>query len=502
MPTSRIPIDTGTVNNPEDIPGAASSFVNWTIDGAGSGIPKTRPAITNVLFDTANNGKSTGTNQNIIGMYIWRNVIDLRDYLIYVRADRYIVAQNLLTLQKYTLSTTDVTTQLEGAGRATFAEDSLRLIIAGGGALQTWGGDVTGLTSRLASFVVGTNQPPRAATHVTKLANYIIANNQYPGSFNQYIWSNLGDGNDANWNPLNFNTADARPDPAVGVFDNLRELYIFGTQTIQVYGITADANLPFQAAPALNIGTLSPYSPIVLDTQFAFFDHLRRFVISDGRSYQVISDVIAHDLRTISTVNDCFGFRCQVGWWDLLLWVFPTAGLAWYYELNQKKWGQWKSWNTTQGAFISPRIGAYAFYPGGNRHFIGDSAFENVLTFDLDSYLDIALNGTVTEPVVAEIVTPRLDYSTGKRKRCNSVTLYLTRGKASGLAIECSKKDDEGPWSSPALIDLGTQTGDVTNWKNWYPGGIYRRRQYKFRYSGADDSVIAAVEEDYSVMTS
>jgi hypothetical protein len=502
MPTIRIPIDLGQVNNPEDIPGASASVINWTPDGNASGGSKTRPAITNIGFDTANNSKSSGTNQNIIGMYIWKNPIVAQDFLIYVRADRYIVAQNLVTLAKFQLSTSDVTTQLSGSGRAVFAEDSLRLIIAGGGQLQTWTGDTTVMSSRLASYVLGTNQPPQAATHVVKLANYIIANNQFPGSLNQYIWSAIGDGQDGTWPPLNFNTADARPDPVVAVYENLRELYIFGTQTVQVYGVTSDANLPFQSAPALNIGTQSPYSPIPMDTTFAMFDNLRRFVTTDGRSYQVISGPIAHDLRNISTVSDCFGFRSQIGWWDLLIWVFPTEGISWYYELNTQKWGQWKSWNTTKGDYTAPRVGAYVFAPSVNRHFIGDSLYENVLTFDLNSYLDIATNGTVTEPIVAEIVTQRLDYSTAKRKRCNGLTIYLSRGKSSGLAIELSKKDDEGPWSVPTTIDLGTQDGDTTNWKNWYPGGIYRRRQYKIRYSGADDSVISALEEDFTVLTS
>ena len=495
MATADIPITDGQVASAEDQAGQERVVTNFLTDLQGFNV--VRPGITNAVFDPANNAQTSGAA--VIGMYVWTNPVDRQDYLVYVRADRYIVAKNLASLVKTVLSTSDVTTQLDGnAARVTFAEDSLRLMIAGGGQIQTWDG-AAALSSRLAAYVVGTNQPPLGCTHLAKLANYVVGNNVYPGALNQFFWSDLGDGNDTSWPPLNFNTADARPDPVVAVHENLRELYVFGSQTIQVFGVTSDANLPFQASAALDLGTIAPYSIIRLDQTFAFLDYRRRFVQSDGRSFTPLSAAIDKDLQDIPTVSDCWGFRCRVGFWDLLIWVFPSTTSAYYYELNQQKWGRVRGWNGTD-AYALVRMGAYAYYAAGNLHFIGDSLYENVFTFDLDAKNDVAPDGTLTRPIVAERTTGRLDWETTKRKRCNSVRLFLRRGSTAGAAVEVMKSDDGGPWSTPFLVGLGSADGDTTNWADWYPGGIYRRRQYRIRYSNPTDTVISAMEEDFSVL--
>lgn len=501
MPTAVLPIIDGQIASSEDIPGYARVVTNWHVDQLG--FNRTRPGITNAIFDPTNNANASGVNTNIIGMYVWTNPQDRYDYLVYVRADRQIFAKNLSTLVKSALSSaSDVTTQLDGnSARVTWAEDSGRIMIAGGGQIQTWTGVAGTLSARLAVYSFAVNQPPLGATFITKLANYVVANNVQPGMLNQFFWSQIGDGVDGTWPPLNFNTADARPDPVLAVLDNLRELYIFGSSTVQVYGISGDATLPFQASSTLDLGTIAPYSIVRLDQTFVMLDSKRRFVQTDGRSYTVISTPIAKTIRDLATVADCFGFRAVVGFWDLLVWIFPTAKQAFYFDQTGQKWGTWKGWNGTDD-FTAARIGSFVYYPAGNLFFIGDSLFENVFTLDAGTKQDVLPGGTL--PIVAERITGHLDQETTKRKRCNSVRLFLRRGLAAGVgaAIEISKRDDDGPWSEPTFINLATQAGDTEASQDWYPGGIYRRRQYRIRYAGAADVVLSKVEEDFSLMTS
>lgn len=502
MPTGVIDISNGQVASAEDIPGRARTVTNFLPDALGNNV--VRPGISNATFDPTNNRVTSGTNTDIIGAYVWTNPVDRYDYLIYVRRDRTIWAKNLVTLVKTALSSAVITTQLDGnAGRVTFAEDSLRIIIAGGGQLQAWTGFIGVLSSRLAAYTLGVNQPPQSCTHVVKLANYVVANNQYPGSLNQFIWSAIGDGSDGTWPPLNFNTADARPDPVIAVWENLRELYIFGTQTVQVYGITADSALPFQASGSIGLGTAAPYSIIRLDQTFAMLDGQKRFVSTDGRSFEVLSDAIAKTIQDISTVSDCWGFRAIIAHWDLLVWVFPTARTAYYYEQNQKKWGTLRGWNGTDD-FTAIRIGAYVYWPGGGMHMIGDSLYDNVFTWDPAVTTDVAPAGTATLPIVAERITGRISYDTTKRKRRNGVRVTLRRGSVTqvGAAIEIAKADDDGPWSSPTTLDLGTTAGDLSSSRPWYPGGVYRRAQYRLRYSNAAENTVVGIEEDYQVMAS
>lgn len=504
MATGDVPITDGQIASAEDQPEEARVVTNFMTDLQGFNV--VRPGITNADFNTANNDNTSGTNANITGMYVWTNPVDRNDYLVYVRADRYIFAKNLSTLVLTALSSADMTTQLDGnAPHPTFAEDSGRIMIAGGGQIQTWEGVIGALSSRLAAYVAGTNQPPLGATHIAKLTGFVACNNVYPGQLGNILWSDYGDGSDATWPPLNFVVADARPDPVVALFENLRELYAFGTQTLQVYAPSSvDPTIGtagyFAPSASIDLGTIAPYSVIRLDQNFAFLDYRRRFVKSDGRTFTPLSMAIDKTLQDIPTVSDCWGFRCRIGFWDLLVWVFPSTTDAYYYELNQQKWGKWRGWNGTD-AYELIRMGCYAYHPGSNRHFVGDRLYENIFTIDQTARHDVAPDGTNTRAIVAERVTGRLDWETTKRKRSNSVRLFLRRGATSGESVEIMKSDDGGPWSSPFLVGLGSADGDSTNWADWYPGGVYRRRQYKLRYSNSTDTVISAVEEDYSVLS-
>jgi len=478
----------------DDSPDAARRYVNWLVDNISTVRP--RPGITNTTFAPGVYTRTTGTNTGIIGQYIWRSAYDSREYLVYVRQDRTIWAIDLITTVTMALSDTTVATKLDGASIAIFTEDSQRLVIAGGGQLQIWTG--TGLSSRIAGYSLGLNQPPQSATHVLSISNYLVANNAaLPGTRNQIFWSDLGDGNHTVWEPLNFNTADADPDAIVALGQNLRQVFAFGTKTVQVFGIGSDPRLPFAAAASMVLGCGAPYSPIPIDGGgFALLDDNRRFVTTTGNASEWISKDVDKLIRDLSTVSDCIGFRCRIAFWDLLVWLFPTAQRGYAYDQARNTWHQVRGWNNVDD-FASIRIGAYAFWPSGNLHLVGDPNFENIWTLDPAATSDTGPGTTI----VSDIVTARLDQGMAGRKRCNRVRFFLRRGASSGApaSLDVSKKDDDGPWSAFQQLDLGI-AGDYRSFVDWFPGGIYRRRQYRVRYSSGITTSIAKMVEDVEAL--
>jgi hypothetical protein len=494
MPEALIPIDDGQKASADDSPGAARLAINWMIDS--NDTVRRRPAIINTALNPGVYNRTTGTNTGVIGAYVWRSIFNQREYLVYVRKDRTIYALDLITLVTTSLSDATAATQLDGAAtQVTFAEDSQRLIMAGGGQLQIWVGNVATLTARIAATVFGTNQPPLSATHVVGIANYLVANQAaLPGTNTQILWSNLGDTNHVTWNPLNFNTADADPDPIVSVSANLREVFAFGTKTVQAFGIGSDPTLPFAASASLAVGCAAPYSPIRTDSAFAWMDETRQFIKSDARQHTAFSDDVNKLIRAFSTVSDGFGFRLRQGYWDLLVWIFPTENKAYAYDQAKKKWFQWRGWNGIDD-HSSLRLGCYAYWPSGNFHIVGDPQFENLWTLDDTGTSDSG----AAQPIVCERVTNRLDQGYSGRKRCSKVRFYVKRGTTAQPAttpayLDVSKKDDDGDWTSSQQIDLGI-AGDNASFKDWYPGGIYRRRMYRVRYSGTPDIAIAKMVE-------
>lgn len=483
-----IPLDDGLKPAEEDFPGAVQTVVNWMTDTSGG--LRLRPAISNQTLDPGVYAATSGTLTGIIGSYVW----DHGDqYLVYVRQDRTVWAKSLTSNFVQALSSVAIPTSLlDGSRRPVFAEDSLRLIIAGGGQLQTWSGG--GLTTRISATVFGVNEPPLAATHVVSLANYLVANDTRPGFNNQIFWSGQGDANHTSWFPLNFNSADAEPDPIVALGANSRELYAWGTKTLQVFGIGSDPLLPFAATAAIAIGNSAPYSVIRYDDQWAWLDGTRRFVMGNGRDNQEISSDINRAVRALSTVSDCFGFRAQTAFWDLLVWVFPTAGEAFVYNVPEKKWRRWNSWDGIQ-AQGPLRVSSAAQDISRGWIIVTDPLYENLWTLDPTSETDTGPG----QPIVADLITKRIDWDVDKRKRRLRTLVYVKRGTAAQDAadtgyLECAKRDDEGDWSAPKRLNLG-RAGDYTSSATWYPGGIYRRTQYRFRYSsGLDIALSRAIE--------
>lgn len=73
-------------------------------------------------------------------------------------------------------------------------------------------------------------------------------------------------------NPLKYGSAEADPDPIVGLGRLRGELYAFGTNTIQVYSNQGGNLFPFQASPGatIPIGCVGPYAKVKFAQTYAF----------------------------------------------------------------------------------------------------------------------------------------------------------------------------------------------------------------------------------------
>lgn len=445
--------------------GAPAEVTNWQVDAAG--INRPRPSL--VTYATIGLGSSP-----LVGLFVWTT------WVIGVTQDRKLWALSSASPTIWTaLSDATAATQLDGLTRPVFAADGLRVVIAGGGAIQKWEG--AGLSARLGGGP--------SATHVASLGGRFAADDM--NSPQVWDWSNLGDGVHATWDALAFTTADARPDPVVAIQENLRELFVFGTSTIQVYSVSSDPFNPFSTVVSANVGTTAPYSIIRMDESFAFLDDKRRFVLSDGRGVNVLSDAISKDLRALTTVSDCWGYREDYQNYSNIIWTCPTAGRTFVYDTDRKAWGERKYYS---GGFqVAMPQGCYVYWPALNLHLLGSTSTGAVYQLDADTRSD--LGGTL----LCDRTSGIHDLGTGKRKRDQRLLLTIRRGTV-GLGevdsqMEVRVRDDQGAWSDWDTTDLG-EPSDAEQTVQLRIGGVFRRRQYQFRYSGTHEiSLISAVQE-------
>lgn len=385
------------------------------------------------------------------------------------------------------ISDATAATQLTGTGRPVFAEDGLpRLVVAGGNSPLQWTG------AGLCSTLVASGHTP-AATHIAYLGLRLIANDV--SNPTQWYWSDLGDGLHTSWNAASFTTADASPDNIVGVYANLREAYVFGERSMQVYAVGTDPLNPFDNVVTLPIGCAAPYSPVEADGRWLWVDNKRRIIASDGRAFEDLSADISITLRDMTTVSDCWSYREDLKMGTSYIFVFPTEGKTFAFDFDGRTWIE-RSHYTAQGSDGMP-IASAAFWPAQNVQLFGALHDSTVYRFDPDVRTDIG------DPLVMDRVTGWLDHGTNSRKRSLRVRLTVRRGTGDASTagtLEVRKADDGGAWDDWEFVDVGI-AGDNVQVVDAFLGGVFRRRRYQFRYSGTQEFALLAAEEHFAEVT-
>jgi hypothetical protein len=345
------------------------------------------------------------------------------------------------------------------------------------------------LASFLGDYGTGDSYVPTYQTTMACFANSIVANDATDATTADVVaFSGLGLTGQEDWDPLDYVTSDARPDAIVAIRENVNEVYVFGESSLQVF--VPDENSFLAPARTLNVGCAAAASVVFHNEGFYWLDEKRRFVFSDGRQVQVVSDPIAQTVKDIGTVSDCWGFRLFTGRSDSLVWVFPTDTRTFALQVGGG-WSQWHGWDR------------------GHRLWAGRSVFawesENVTLVGLDDGIigkfDASSGADMGVTFKAEVLTGYIDRDTQALKLNRAVRLRFKRGQsATSSVVRLSWRDDAGAWSMPIDIDLGAY-GDSDPVVVKHSLGTYRQRQWKLEMTDADDLVLVGVEEDFEILS-
>lgn len=384
-------------------------------------------------------------------------------------------------------------TDLQGTGRPVFAETDALLVIAGGSVPQKIvladdssdrlaGGPpssshVIANSSRLSMNHVADDFPGRISYSSTAFASDVYTGHEQWG---------VGNGT------AGFYTAESRPDPVVALHENTNEVFAFGTRTLQVF--SPDSQVVYAPLPAREYGIGAAYSVVRVDHSFAWIDHRRRIVVSDGRSVQVLSQGIQQDLDDMSSVSDAFGYRVHHGHLDLLVWTFPTDGRTYVYQAGGG-WSQWSGWDSGSNNWKRFVVNCHYQRPVGAQNLVGT-------TDGKVGELKQSASDDLGDTIVSRVTTGFLDRGTDRRKHCVSVRLVLERGQTSNTSegmLLLRYRDDMGDWVGPMEVGLGT-SGDFEAVVEMRGLGVYRRREWRFDFSGSDDLVLASATEEFEVL--
>lgn len=262
----------------------------------------------------------------------------------------------------YELTSAGVSTSLgtlsSTSGAVTMAENGTQLAICDGTRLYT-------LTYSTNTFAQVTDPDlPTAVGTVTCIDGYFVVNSVGTGKF--YI-SALNDG--TSWAALDFATAESSPDDLQRVINAVGQLWLFGSQTTEIWTNTGASSFPFEriSGAKLEVGILSPYSAAVADGSVFFVgkDDKGAGIVyrTDGFSPKRVStNAIEYAIGQATSATTMRGYCYQQD--GHLFYVLTGGGLATtlVYDISTQLWHE-RAYLNTFGAYELHlgETGTYAF---------------------------------------------------------------------------------------------------------------------------------------------
>lgn len=383
---------------------------------------------------------------------------------------------------------------LRGTLRPVFAEAEMLIAVAGGSFMQKIV-LADGSSDRLGG------DPPKA-THVIMLNNRFLANDvavdrsavRFTEPFGGLVsYAGAEDWSYGGFGTSGYFTAQSRPDDVVGLYETTSEASVMGLTTTQIF--RPDPELTFAPVVTIENGLSAPYSVIRADGAFFWLDNLRRFVLSTGQGIQVLSDEIKSLLDGLTSVTDCFGYRVILGSMDAVVWTFPTDRMTVCYQKGLG-WVQWSGWNALTGNWKLFPVTGHCLRQDRSENVVSTSAGK-IGSLSLDVETDLG------EPIRAYIETGYLNHNSDSYKFCKCVRLNLRRGETQnsyGPQAWLSFRDRPGAWAN-IPVDLGA-SGDREIVVQFHSLGTYRRRQWRFEYSGSESLALVSATEEFDIVGS
>jgi hypothetical protein len=290
----------------------------------------------------------------------------------------------------------------------------------------------------------------------------------------QKIWvTALLDGTSVD--PLDFASAEGSPDGVVGLIVDHREVWVFGTNSVEVWYDSGATDFPLQRIQgAFNeIGCAAPYSLAKLDNGVFWLgaDARGRGIVYRANGYtgqRISTHAVEWHIQSYGNIDDAIAYTYQQDGHAFYVLTFPTAQKTWVYDVAANAWHERASGNENQYRHRSNCQMAF-----NNEIVVGDYVNGNIYAFDLTVFAD---NGALQKWQRSWRALPQ---GQNNLRRTAQHSLQIDMETGTGLVL--------GQGSDPQVMLRWSDDGGHT-WSNehWSPmGGIgeYYRRVF-FRRLG------------------
>jgi hypothetical protein len=187
-----------------------------------------------------------------------------------------------------------------------------------------------------------------------------------------------------------FSSADGSPDGVVAINVDHRQMWVFGTDSVEVWYNAGLANFPLTPVQgAFNeIGCAAPYSVAKLDNALFWLgtDARGQGIVYKNNGYsgvRVSTHAIEYAIAQYGNISDAVAYTYQQEGHAFYVLNFPSASKTWVYDVSVQAWHERASGNEGQ---YRHRSNCQCNF--GGTIIVGDFENGNIYAFDLDVYAD------------------------------------------------------------------------------------------------------------------
>lgn len=372
---------------------------------------------------------------------------------------------------------------IAGSGRVSMADNGTQLCIVVAGTPSVgyiWNeGTTTFATITDPDFTANGNPQ-----HVVYIDGYFL----FTTDSKKFIISALNDG--LSYNALDFGSAEADPDDIVAPVVVNNQLYICGSETLELFrnaGETTGAAFPFLRVNGgvISVGVFSAFSLVNAASTFFFIggdsnDEPRIYAFSGTGA-----DVISHDgidtlleQLTDTQLSNVFGWTYSQGGTTFIGWTLPTTTIV--FDTVSRRWHERKSFDIIDDISGEFRWRANSVIKAYGRIIVGDNQDGRVGSVDLDIYDEYGQN------ILWSISTIPLA-NAGNSFSVPSIELTVESGVGNGTdadpLISMDRSLDGKSWTMRRERRMGKK-GQYKNRCIWNRNGRAARFE-AFRFSGS-----------------
>ena len=181
------------------------------------------------------------------------------------------------------------------------------------------------------------------------------------------------------------------PDKLISLFVDHREVWLFGTQSVEVWYNAGTSPFPLaRIQGAVNeFGCAATYSVAKLDNSLFWLgaDARGQGIVYRANGYvgqRVSTHAVEYAIQSYGTISDAIAFSYQQDGHAFYVLTFPTAQKTWVYDVSTGAWHERAGF--ANGQFIRHRANCQTFF--NNKVVVGDFENGNIYAYDLDYFSD------------------------------------------------------------------------------------------------------------------